>query len=98
MLQLVPLKCSMRFPRPTAQTSLAESAVTAFNHPPVEGDGLATMLHFVPSKCSMSGLLSVFPLTPTAHTLLLATAVTPDSSPKFPAGRAGVETTLQLVP
>ena len=66
---------------PTAQTLLADKAVTAFNVP-WACEAPATTFHLVPSQCSISGLKgALLPLSPTAQTLLLLTAATPMSSP-----------------
>ena len=104
-LQLVPLKFSMRSAEPvppTAQTSVGEMAVTALSVPPVAG--VVWMLQDVPLKCSTSGVLTVTPLlltlklTPTAQTLLLATALTLENSATDEPAGVGAATTDQLVP
>src|SRR5690348_6959560 len=80
---------------PTAQISVAETAVTArrLMPPPLALTiGAATVDQAVPSQCSM---MSPPPAAgvPTAHTSLAATAVTPWS-----AVCPGLDTTDQLVP
>src|SRR6266571_357080 len=105
MLQLVPSQCSMRvegmplvpfWDWPTAQMSVAETAATpnrGLARVPA-GLGLGTTVQLVPSHCSIS---VPEPLSPTAHTSLLETAVTP-RSPFCRPGPAGLVTMLQLVP
>ena len=62
ILQLVPLKFSIRSAEPvppTAQTSVGEMAVTALSVPAVAG--FVWMLQDVPLKCSTSGVLTDHP-------------------------------------
>ena len=99
-LKLVPSHCSIspwgqqrlsNFPIPTPQTSDGESAVTAWSEEkPWRKIGVLTWLQLVPSKCRTVGLFV------TAQMSLLASA----EMPKTPSGpvKAGLETTLQLVP
>src|SRR5947209_16836884 len=96
-LQFVPSKCKIGGPpvpeRPTAQTSLAESAETAERAPALAMTLLETMLQLVPSQCSTSA----FPLAlPTAQTLFEETTVTPLRL--SPSIVGPVVSTLQLVP
>ncbi len=97
VLQVVPLKFSMRSPElspPTAQTSVVEMAVTALSvAAPPAIVGVVWMLQDVPLKNSTSGAPE--PLLPTAQTALLDKAVTPVSVPPLTLGAA---TTDQLVP
>src|SRR5258708_36463540 len=59
---------------PTAQTSVAETAVTPFRKPACFG--ALTMRQLVPFQCSMSGGGAVLTL-PTAQTSVVGTAATP---------------------
>src|SRR5262249_8537609 len=90
---------------PTARMLLPAMAATPSNWAPSagEGFGLETMVHFMPFQCSIKGMAMGKPpavlvefICPTAHTLLLARAVTPFSSP--PNLGSGLVTTLQRVP
>src|SRR5262249_44039588 len=108
-LQLVPFQCSASVcpvpvvlrNRPTAHTSLAETAAAAARLlNPVLALGLGTVLQLVPFQCSIS--VCVAPLgpgrkSPTAQTSLPETTVTPFSW-LFCVLAAGLGTTLQLVP
>src|SRR5580698_296515 len=91
VVQRAPFQCSIRvswpFPSlvapvwPTAQTLLAEVAVTALNWPPVAGSGNFTVVHLVPFQCSISGLVAEGtpgpgPIRPTAQALSAEIAAT----------------------
>src|SRR5262249_56183837 len=94
MLQAVPFQCSVSvwntvpalveiWKSPTAQTSLAEMAVTPlrwlFSVPSL---GLGTIAQFLPFQCSMN-VWATKPemIDPTAQTSLLATAAIPETPP-----------------
>ena len=65
---------------PTAYTSLADLAATAFSVGYAPGVGLGTMLHAEPFQCSMRVVRprpGTSSFSPTAQTLFEATAVTP---------------------
>src|SRR2546426_1087138 len=80
-LQLLPFHCSIRLPlpqSPTAQTSLLETAVTAFRTPACFG--ALTVRQLVPFQCSMSGG-DPMTVNPTAQTSLVEAAATPSRLP-----------------
>src|SRR5215472_7868329 len=108
-LQLVPFQCSASVcpvpaalrKRPTAHTSVAETAAAAARLlNPVLALGLATALQLVPFQCSIRVCVAPLALgrkSPTAQTSPAETAVTPFSS-LFCVLALGLGTTLQLVP
>jgi len=93
-VQLVPSQCAIAsnesgcspLLEPAAQTLVGESAVTAF---PLNVDGAGTWLQVCPFQCKVVAV-------PIAQTSLLASAEIPRMGPTLV--KAGLETTLQLVP
>src|SRR6266571_509882 len=99
-LQLVPSQCRVSVcseklvsANPTAQMSVAETAVTPFRKPTCFG--ALTRRQLVPFQCSMSGGVAVLTF-PTAQTSLVETAATPRRA-SFELA-LGLATTLQAVP
>src|SRR5579871_3881332 len=84
-VQLFPFQCSMRVRAPmlpgavpTAQTSAADAAYTAYSESPVPLFGLFTIFQEDPFQCSMSvRVLTPEKYSPTAQALSGEVAVTP---------------------
>src|SRR4051794_8301094 len=96
MFQLLPRQrsVSVRPPAvPTAHTSVAETASLPRSVPlPALGVGLVTTFHAAPSQCSTSGCNTVdggLLRVPTAHTSLLAIAVTAVNHPRLALSARG---------